>query len=640
MMQIHARRVHRWLACAALLAASAAGAAEQRGKLVVVIVVDQLRTEDLLVLRDELGPRGFAGLGQPVPIRYETALTHTAPGHATLATGAWPEVHGIVANRFVEGEELREAVEDPGCPAWEGKRGVSAAALRAPTFADALKLASRGRARVLSIAIKDRGALFLAGSSADLALFYDLERGELTSTTCYAPGPPDWLSALQKAHPPSEWKDWTWTLSRPEAVYARIAEERTEIHDLYGIGPSFPHRIGTGDVSPRLFRALRAAPPSTTIVLRAARAGLEAMQLGPRGRTDLLLLSLAGVDYVGHSTGTASRERMDLLLRMHDELGAFLRDLRARFGDGLSVLLTSDHGATPTPPTAAQVHLRALHVPAAELTGPVQKALDQAFGPHPGWVLLMDDGVLALRRFPGVDPARAAEIAAEALRRVPGVWKAVTQAGVADAGPILRHAHRAFVALEVDLFDGGPGARVGEQGTRARAAAQRREQRDHGQRSRHRQARGRGDAAPVRPPGLRAPHPQAQHRGGRAVVDHARQHGVRHPGQVRGRGLAHHRLPHRVPLRREQGLAGGTGVAARHVLGEPRAVLLGQLTIHPRPDQGDRLLAAPLHSSSSASSFVSSPRYSRSFRCIFSRAWKSRLITVPLRMPSVRASSS
>jgi len=440
MMQIHARRVHRWLACAALLAASAAAPAEQRGKLVVVIVVDQLRTEDLLVLRDELGPRGFAGLGQPVPIRYETALTHTAPGHATLATGAWPEVHGIVGNRFVEGEELREAVEDPACPTWDGKRGVSPAALRAPTFADALKLASRGQARVLSIAIKDRGALFLAGRSADLALFYDLERGELTSTTCYASGPPEWLSALQKAHPASEWKDWIWTLSRPEAVYARIAEERTEIQDLYGIGPSFPHRIGNGEVSSRLFRALRAAPPSTTIVLRAARAGLEAMQLGTRGRTDLLLLSLAGVDYVGHSTGTASRERMDLLLRMHDELGAFLSDLRARFGDRLSVLLTSDHGATPTPPTAAQVHLRALHVPAAELTGPVQKALDQALGPHPGWVLLMDDGVLVLRRFPGVDPARAAEIAAEALRRVPGVWKAVTQVGIADAGPVLRHA--------------------------------------------------------------------------------------------------------------------------------------------------------------------------------------------------------
>src|SRR2546425_711613 len=173
----------------------------------------------------------------------------------------------------------------------------SGAALRAPTFADELKLGSRGGARVLSIAIKDRGALFLAGRSADLALFYDTDRGELTSTTCYAPGPPEWLGALQKAHPPSEWKDWIWTLSRPPAVYARVAEDRTEIRDAYGIGPSFPHHIGTGEVSPRMFKALRAAPPSTTIVLRAARAVVEAMHLGARGRTDHLLLSLAGLDY-------------------------------------------------------------------------------------------------------------------------------------------------------------------------------------------------------------------------------------------------------------------------------------------------------------------------------------------------------
>src|SRR5256712_1793081 len=192
MMQIHRPRVHRWLAAAGLLAA-ASRPAQQQGKLVVVIVVDQLRYQDLLWVKDELGPQGFAGVGQPVALRYETALTHTAPGHATLATGAWPEVHGIVANRFMEGEQPREAVEDPACPGWGGNRGVSAAAMRAPTFADALKLATAGRARVLSVAVKDRGALFLAGTTADLALFYDPERGQLTSTTCYAAAAPDWL---------------------------------------------------------------------------------------------------------------------------------------------------------------------------------------------------------------------------------------------------------------------------------------------------------------------------------------------------------------------------------------------------------------------------------------------------------------
>jgi Type I phosphodiesterase / nucleotide pyrophosphatase len=439
MMQTRSRGVHRWLAAAALALSTAAGA-QPSGKLVVVIVIDQLRYQDLLWVGGELGPEGFAGLGEPVPVRYETALTHTAPGHATLATGAWPAVHGIVGNRFMDGTTPRDAVEDPSCPVWASKRGESAGALRAPTFADALKLATSGRARVLSIAIKDRGALFLAGRSADLALFWDLDRGELTSTTCYAPRAPEWLAALQKAHPVSEWRDWVWTLSRPEPVYARLAEEHTEIRDLYGIGPSFPHRIGQGDVSPRLFQAIRAAPPSTTIVLRAARAGVDAMQLGMRGQTDLLLVSLGGLDYVGHSTGTASRERLDLLLRMHDELAAFVRDLRARFGDRVAVMLSSDHGATAAPPSAAQAHVRALHLSGAEVSAAVEKALDGAFGAHKAWVLLMEDGVLGLRRFPGVDPARAAQVAAEALQQLPGVWKAATQASISEAPRVMRNA--------------------------------------------------------------------------------------------------------------------------------------------------------------------------------------------------------
>jgi hypothetical protein len=448
MMQSRARHVHRWRAAVALLPCAvaavlafdrAAPAAQPQGRLVVVVVVDQLRYQDLLWLRGEFGPHGFAGLGDPVPVRYEMALTHTAPGHATIGTGAWPSVHGVVANRFMDGGRPRDAVEDPACATWSGGRGVSAAALQAPTFGDALKLATFGRARVLGIAIKDRGALFLAGQSADLALFYDSARGELTSTKCYAPGPPDWLIALQRAHPTTEWKDWVWTLSRPESLYARLAEQHTEIRDLYGIGPAFPHRLGQGDPS-RLFQALRAAPPSTTIVLRAARAGVDALQLGQRGETDLLLLCLGGLDYIGHSTGTGSRERMDLLLRTHDELGAFLGDLRARYGNRLAVILSADHGATPTPPSAAQARVRALHVDGATVVAAAEKALNQAFGQHDGWVLLAEDGILGLRRFEGVDPARAAQVAADAVQRVPGVWKAVTQATVAGADSVLRNS--------------------------------------------------------------------------------------------------------------------------------------------------------------------------------------------------------
>jgi hypothetical protein len=450
--------MRRWVVLA-LLAASAAGA-QPKGKLVVLVVVDQLRYQDLAWIEDVLGPGGFAGLGAPVPLRYDTALTHTASGHATLATGAYPHVHGVVGNRMMDGETPREAVDDAACPIWGAKKGLSAAALLAPTVGDALKIATGGRSRVLSVGFKDRSALFLGGRSADLALFWDPDRGELTSTTCYASGPPEWLAALQKAHPVSEWKDYVWKLSRPEADYAR-AEERSEPAEKAGLGgPAFPHKVGQGEADKKLFKALRATPPSTTIVLRTARAGAEAMRLGMRGDTDLLFVALAGLDYIGHATGTNSRERLDLLLRMHDELSAFVGELRKRLGDHVSVILTSDHGATPTPATAARVHLRALHLQHEELAAAVQKGLDAEFGPHEGWVALLDDGVLGLKRFQGVEPAQAAEAAAAILRKIPGVWRAVTKNELAEADPVIAHAFYPGRSGDV-LFVPGPLVYIG-----------------------------------------------------------------------------------------------------------------------------------------------------------------------------------
>src|SRR3954463_3434447 len=238
MMQIGARRVYLALLCAAALLGPAVRA--QGGRLVVFVVVDQLRYQDLLWARDELGPGGFGGLAQPLQARYRAALTHTAPDHATLATGTYPDVHGIVGDTLLDDGKPIEAIDDPACENWRGTRHQGPGKLLAPTVADALKLASLGRARSLSVAFKDRGALFLAGPGADLALFWDYDNGELTSSRCYAEGPPGWLPDLQTKHPGSEWKDYVWTLSRPEAVYARLAESQSAFADAYGFGGRFP----------------------------------------------------------------------------------------------------------------------------------------------------------------------------------------------------------------------------------------------------------------------------------------------------------------------------------------------------------------------------------------------------------------
>src|SRR5438067_4560288 len=437
MMQIAVRRVYLGVLLAVAPLGSAARA--QGGKLVVLVVVDQLRYQDLLWAREQFGPGGFGGLGQPVQARYRTALTHTAPDHATLSTGTYPDVHGVVGNSLVADGKPIEAIEDPNCENWRGTRHQGPGKLLVPTVADELKLATLGRARSLAVAFKDRGALFLAGPGADLALFWDYDTGELTSSRCYASGPPGWLAELQRKHPVSEWKDYVWTLSRPEAIYARLAERESAFADSYGFGGRFPHRVGR-ELGKSLFTALRASPPSTTIVLRAAEAGVSGMRLGDRGETDLLLISLSGLDYVGHAYGTASRERLDMVLRMHDGISQFVSRLRERLGDRVAFVLTADHGATPSAQTVAAAHLRGMKLNLVALETTVSAELDKQFGQKGKWVDFIDDGLLTLHRMSGVDPVRAAQVAAAALANVPGMWRAVAASDMPAQDAVLRRS--------------------------------------------------------------------------------------------------------------------------------------------------------------------------------------------------------
>jgi len=413
-------------------------AAATSGKLVVLVVVDQLRYQDLLWLEPEFGPRGFAGLGRPSPMRYDTVVTETAADHAVLATGAYPDLSGIIGDRFWEGGREREAVDDPACPVWGlPQRGRSASALRVPTVGDAFKLNTPGAGRVVAVAVKDRAALFLVGPSADLALWFETETGQMASSTCYAPAPPEWVPRDLAA----SFREWTWTMSRPDAIARLQPLARVPgAIPLYEMGAEFPHRVGTGALDNRFFSALRNSPASSTLALQTARAAVKALQLGESGKTDYLTLALSAVDGVGHQFGTLARERIDTILRMHEDLGAFLDELRARLGPRLSVMLTSDHGLTPM--EADQKRLRVTQGGTEnidELVPRIESALVDQLGPRPGgWVASIDGSALSLR--PPFPPS-AVRIAVELLRQEPGLWRVVPASEVDAAEPAVRHAY-------------------------------------------------------------------------------------------------------------------------------------------------------------------------------------------------------
>lgn len=417
---------------------SGAAAAPHPGRLVVLVVIDQLRYQDLLWLAPEFGPRGFGGVGRPAPMRYDTVVTETAADHAVLSTGAYADLNGIIGNRFHTDDKRQESVEDPDCPVWGAPQvGRSAGLLRVPTVGDAFKLGTNGAGRVFAVAVKDRSALFLGGTSADLALWLEAATGQMTSTGCYGKEPPAWLAQHWREHPAAEWKDWVWTELDPAAV-TRYAPQVETAGAASEIGPRFPHQVGKGKVDKELITALKATPAGTTIALRAARALVENLRLGDSGSTDLLGLAVSAVDGVGHQFGTTAPERVDAVLRTHQEVTAFLDFLRARLGSRLSVVLTADHGVTPIAADERRLRAPGGAIDLDALIKRVNDALDQAIGPRPGgWVLAVDGSALTLHQ---PHPPRALQVAAEVLRREPGLWKVVLPDELVHELSSIRHA--------------------------------------------------------------------------------------------------------------------------------------------------------------------------------------------------------
>ena len=165
-------RRYVWLATAALLLASVpasfASAYNAHPKLVVVIIIDQFRGDYLERYRDQFGEGGFRLFldhgANFSDCNYDYANTRTAPGHATLFTGAYSNDHGIAANEWLDPKKKKmvTSVEDDDTKLVGiagDKTGASPHNLLADTLGDELKLATQGQARVFSLSLKDRAAV-------------------------------------------------------------------------------------------------------------------------------------------------------------------------------------------------------------------------------------------------------------------------------------------------------------------------------------------------------------------------------------------------------------------------------------------------------------------------------------------------
>jgi type I phosphodiesterase/nucleotide pyrophosphatase len=279
-------------------------------------------------------------------LRYPYAVTDTAPGHASLHTGRLPAESGIFGNEIPDASGRRvtflrdEAVKVVAPDGVRETAGSSAARLRVETVADRLR-AARPDALVVSISVKDRGAIMPAGKKPTHAIWFDAQEGSFVTSTAFAREVPRWAVANGDARAVARARAAAWQPTDAAWIEAnaKTKDEQRGEGDLDGLGTTFPHLAKTS-------AAFRATPAADETIFALALAAVSA-EWRP-SRTTLLLLSMSAADVIGHTFGPDSWEAWDHLRKLDLALGAFLDALEAKVGR-VSVILSGDHGTVSMP---------------------------------------------------------------------------------------------------------------------------------------------------------------------------------------------------------------------------------------------------------------------------------------------------
>ncbi len=361
-------------------------AAPARPKLVVLLVVDQMRGDYV----DKFQGQWTGGLKRLVSegawfreAAYPYAATETCVGHSTISTGAFPTTHGMIANAWWDrdSQKMVTCTLDPKASniAYGGAttpNGDSAWRLRIPAFAEELRFQSGGATRVVTFSLKARSAIAMAGHKADAATWF--ENGSWMTSSAYGTMP--FVENFAKAHPMQADLGKTWDLSLPKTSYF-YDEKAAGAVAPGGWELTFPHALhssaGSSGPDAAFYFQWATSPYADTYLTKMAEDAVDQLGLGKGGGMDFLGVSYSSVDYVGHAFGPRSWEIQDVLIRLDKDLGGLFAHLDAKVGRGNYVVaLSADHGAVPTPEDMQKTGADAgvLHVP--EIQEKIEKALE------------------------------------------------------------------------------------------------------------------------------------------------------------------------------------------------------------------------------------------------------------------------
>ncbi len=431
-----------------------------------MIVVDQMRADYISLYGHQWtkGLRRLLDTGAVFPLAaYPYAYNVTCPGHATIATGTFPNTHGMIGNEWYDREEGKTVA----CTADASQKSVpfggqsavehhSPARLNALTFPDELRLHAMRPPTVVAVSLKARSAIMMAGTpSPTTYAIWEEGNGTWATSSAYTSAPWPVVDQFVTNHPISEDYGHAWTRAMPPSAYLFSDSGIGEI-----VPVEFPHvlnsKSGTPDSDYRVM--WRRSPQADRYLGALSQHLVRELRLGQSARTDVLAVSFSALDIVGHDYGPHSHEVQDVLVRLDETLGALLDTLDTLVGRDRWVLgISSDHGVAQIPEQDHHVTPGSGRHSSTALRNAISAAIEAHIGPGGPWVsgatvttLLGPNVYLA----PGVlarvlATAGAREAITQSLVAIEGVariyWPDELASSVATDDPILRAARLSYM---------------------------------------------------------------------------------------------------------------------------------------------------------------------------------------------------
>lgn len=365
--------------------------AQQRPKLVIGIVVDQMKMEYLYRFSDDFSPNGFKRImdnGYTFHnMHYNYAPTYTAPGHASIYTGTTPSTHGIVGNDWFNKATGKDmyctddvSVKTIGYGT-EKEGAMSPKNLLSTTITDELRMATNFKGKVIGMSIKDRGAILPAGHFANWAFWYS-KSGAFISSTFYGSALPNWVTEFNQEKRYMNYINKGWDLLKSVSTYNESLSDDNPYEGKLDKTkpPIFPYDLG------KIYKEkgadiLRTTPFGNDILADLAMKAIEKEELGKDDITDFLSVSFSSTDYVGHTFGPRSMELQDTYLRLDQTLAQFLTYLDKMVGkDNYLLFLTADHAGAENSNYMKDNKYNVKNVPAKDIVEALKKHSDETFG--------------------------------------------------------------------------------------------------------------------------------------------------------------------------------------------------------------------------------------------------------------------